>query len=189
MFERLVSYETQHNLTTWSLYRIEAMLDLRVTIFKFHRICLESIREHIGCNVPETRYVQKATRINASPQNVGRRSENLKGGLKLNEKITVTTNFPQIKSNVLNRLDLLGMCMKNDGLRCIIDLWCIRNSTNQHKYHPLTLMKIMVVILAHGLRDNELNTIRANYWKNEWNFSKYHPSCMGGKVKKISRRR
>ena len=170
------------NVQTTCFIRNTAQFDHMITVqnwsyvrsscesFKFHRICLESIREHIGCNVPETRYVQKATRINASPQNVGRRSENLEGGLKLNEKITITTNFPQIKSNVLNRLDLLGMCMKNDGLRCIIDLWCIRNSTNQHKYHPLTLMKMMVVILAHGLRHNELNTIRANNWKNEWNF-------------------
>ena len=98
------------------------MLDHRVNLLNSIGFVWNQLESTLDVNVPETRYVQKATRINASPQNVGRRSENLEGGLKLSEKITITTNFPQIKSNVLDRLDLLGMCVKNDGLRCIIDL-------------------------------------------------------------------
>ena len=81
------------------------MLDLRVNIFKFHRICLESIREHIGCNVPETRYVQKATRINASPQNVWRRSENLEGGCKAQRE---NYNNNELSADQIKRLESIG---------------------------------------------------------------------------------
>ena len=105
------------NVRTTCFIRNTAQFDHMITVqnwsyvrsscesFKFHRICLESIREHIGCNVPETRYVQKATRINASPQNVGRRSENLEGGCKAQRE---NYNNNELSADQIKRLESIG---------------------------------------------------------------------------------
>jgi hypothetical protein len=171
MFQRLVSYKKQHNSTTvpyrcvvnpklglWvsyqrTRYRNNSLSDHRVDLLNsigfvwnkfdthwdemFQRLVTYT-KQHDGSTLVPFKY-EADTQLGNSGD-----------GCMLNADFTITTNFLQSGSNVLNRLLLFGMCMKGNGLRCIIDLWRIRNDTSQHKYHPLT-PKMIIFFLADGL--------------------------------------